>query len=368
MATEPAASARSLPQRSGESSINGQIPNLEVGVAATGSGEQAHLAPPAVTFEDEYEAGPRATSISSFVDPTRQAQSLQEARHVPGVVDRSHEPPATNLNEASSYQERDLERAEPIVSSSIVSSGTWGQTRTPPRTEPFEAGDPILTAYNQSFGLLGAILNTEPLAAQYRSLIDSLRSIAGANGEEIYRKYAMGFGRRKRYGWFVEATLNKIAMLSSNQHKGWFVGGSAILLQHLISRWVHSGHRKCFQTSFCDKTAVYLLQNIGDPSDRWLGDTLRKNLGMNPRFLDEHLALVYDGSRFGSRVDGDANQQVCPRTWHIWATFSDQRILRFNSLTALPPSSDVALIYISFQRTDTDSCKSGETNITSSCC
>lgn len=337
--------------------MDDQIPNLEVGVAATGRGWQAHLAPPAVTLEDDYEAGPSATGISSFIDSTRQTRSLQEARHVPGVIDESHELQAITSNEASSHQERDLERAEPIVPSSIVSSGTGDQTWNRPRTELCEGRDLVPKEYNYSSRLIRRTVSGKPLAEQYQSLIDCLRSIAGPNGEEIYRKYAMRYGRRKRYDWFVEAIFNKIATAPSTQHERWFVGSFAILLQHLISRWVHSGHRKCFQTSFCDKTAVYLLQNIGDPSDRWLNDTFRKSLGMNPRFLDEHLALVYDGSRLGSRVDGDTHQQVCLRTWHIWATFSDRQILRFNSLTTLPPSSEAALMYISFQRTDTDSCK-----------
>ena len=201
-----------------------------------------------------------------------------------------------------------------------------------------------------------------------QSFIDNLRSIAGDNGEEIYRKYAMGYGCRKRYGWFVEAILNKIATASSTQHEGWFVRGSAVLWQHIISRWVHSGPRKCFQTSFCGKTAVYLLQNIGDPTERWLDDTLGKSLGMSARFFDEHLALVYDGSQLRPGADGDTHQQVLPRAWHIWATFSDQQILRFNSLTTVPASSSAAPMHISFQRTDTDSCKWRNPDMTSSCC
>lgn len=87
---------------------------------------------------------------------------------------------------------------------------------------------------------------------------------------------------------------------------------------------------------------------------------------MDAESLDVHLAFVYDWNGLGSRADGDTHQLVCPRRWHIWAAFSDQQILRFNSLTTLPPSESVAPMYISFQRIDTLSRKLKNTDVTNS--
>lgn len=358
MTIEPAASASSIPRRSDdrpENNTNDQIPNADVAIAATGSGAQAHPAAPAVTPEGHREAELRAEGISTFMESVRHTQSLQEAHHGPRDVGELHELSTFTSGNANSHQERDLERAE---TPSIDFPETMEKARKR-RTRK------VSKRFSQ---FLAAVVTGIPPIEDNQSLIDNLRSIVGDNGEEIYRKYAMGYGRRKRYGWFVEAAFNKIATASSTHHNRWFVGDSAVLLQHIISRWTHSGHRKCFQTSFCDKTAVYLLQNIGDPSDRWLDDTLWKSLGMSPRFLDEHLALVYDGSPLRSSGDVDTHQQVCPHTWHIWATSSGQQILPFNFSTTLPPSSSAALMYLSFQRTDTDSCKLRETDMASSCC
>lgn len=348
MTIEPATSASSIPQRSDdrlEDSIKDQIPNADVVITVTGSGGQAHLAAPAVFPEGNPEAGPGAAGIPPS-ESIRQAQSLQEARHVPRVVDESHERPDGTSDEANSHQERDLERAGPTLPSSSVSSGAFSRIRqwlkTPERREYVTAG------YARLKRLYRLMRSGKSLAEQNQSLINCLRSRAGVNGEETYRRYAMGFGRRKRYRRLVEATLNKIATASSNQRNGWFVEGSAILSQHLISRWAHSGFRKYFQTTFCNTTAVYLLQNLGDSSDRWLDDTLRSDLGLSPRFLDEHLALVYDGSRAGPTDDDDTQTQLVSGIWHICAVLSDQQILQFQSLTAPSPpqrrSNDVYLI------------------------
>jgi len=374
MASEPAAGASLMVQGSQDglkNNIEDQTHALEAEIAATGSGEQAHFPGPAVLPEGSQETEPRTTGMSSFIASIRQSQALQEASHVPRIVEESHEHPNFTSNEALSYQQRDLERAEPIVPCLVVSSGAPDQTQNRSRTELSEGRDSMSTGYNRLLRTIRRLIRATSGTSQDEQnelLIDCLRSIAGANGEEIYRKYAMGYGRRRCYGWFVEAIFDKIVTAASTQHNGWFVGGSAILLQHLISRWVHTCHRKYFQTMFCDKTAVYLLQNIGDPSDRWLHDTLRKNLGMNPQFLDEHLALVYDGSRHRPTAGGNTYQQFCPRAWHIWATFSDQQMLQFNSLSTPPPSTSAALMYISFQRTDTDSCKLGNIDMTKSRC
>jgi hypothetical protein len=148
-----------------------------------------------------------------------------------------------------------------------------------------------------------------------------------------------------------------ITTVSSSKDVWWLTRASAIFLQHLASRWVHAGHRKHFQTMFCMNTAVYLLQNIGNPSDRWLDDTLKKRLGLDPQFFNEHLAFVYDGNLGGPKVQGDDQRQRSPRAWHVWAFPSDGQLLRFCPSTTFSATDSAALMCISFQRTDTDSCK-----------
>lgn len=207
-----------MPQESDdrlESNINDQTPDLEVEITATGSGEQTQPTAPVVIPGCDYEAEPKATGISSFIESIRRAQSSQETHHDPRDVGESHELSAVVPGEANFHQERDLERAEPIMPSSIVSSRTGGQTWKWPGAELFEGTDSMSPGYNRFFRHIRVIATGKSLSEQTQPLIDCLRSIAGANGEEIYRKYAMGYGRRKHYRWLVEAIFNKIVTASS---------------------------------------------------------------------------------------------------------------------------------------------------------
>jgi hypothetical protein len=93
--------------------------------------------------------------------------------------------------------------------------------------------------------------------------------------------------------------------------------------------------------------AVYLLQNVGDPSDRWINDTLVKSLGLDPQFFDEYLGLVYDGSLVNPKARGNAGRQLCPRARHVWAVLSDEQVMRFNSLETLPATDSAAPVFVS---------------------
>lgn len=129
MTSEHATSTSSIPQRSDdrlENNINDQMPNAEVAITATGSGRRAHLAAPTMTPEGNGEAESKFESILSLIDSIGQAQSSQEASHVPRVIEESYKLPKLISDEARSHQERDLGRAEPLVSSSIISSGAGG--------------------------------------------------------------------------------------------------------------------------------------------------------------------------------------------------------------------------------------------------
>lgn len=176
---EPAKSASSIPQRSDnrlENSINDQIPNADVVITATGSGGQAHLAAPAVFPGGNREAGPGAACFPPS-ESIRQAQSLQEARHVPRAVDESHERPDGTSEEAKSHQERDLERAGPTLPSSSVSSGAfnriWQWLKTPKRREYVTAG------YARLKRLYRLMRSGKSLAEQNQSLIKCLKIESG---------------------------------------------------------------------------------------------------------------------------------------------------------------------------------------------
>jgi hypothetical protein len=70
-------------------------------------------------------------------------------------------------------------------------------------------------------------------------------------------------GNRKRRGWGLDETLNKITMASSKQDVWWLTGLFAVTLQRLISRWAHGGHRKHFQTHILHGSSCI------SPAKRW---------------------------------------------------------------------------------------------------
>lgn len=372
MADGPAASACSMPQTTDgndENTSNHQVPELGSELIEAGITGQSRLESQTVDPASSCEAKAKIKGIESPTsgESTPDAQASQHLSHDPrsyGVLrpipDDSQEHPGGCAHVTNPYEERDLERGEPCM---------------PPPNLSSEAAHPIQDQSqpdNQeiiSTGVTDYILSLlEPYANDFgrslfwtehdQSLIDSLRSIAGQSGEEIYRRYALGYGTHRRHGWFVNEAFDKITTASSSKDMWWLTGYLAVFIQHLVSRWVHGGHRKYFQTMFCMDTAVYLLQNIGDPSDRWINDTLGKSLGLDPQFFDEHLALVYDGSLVSPRALGDAPRQLCPRAWHVWAVSSDEQVMRFSSLETFAASDKAVPVCVSFQRTDTDSCKS----------
>jgi hypothetical protein len=362
MTDEPAASPCSIHQTTDENlqdATGQQIPEVELESIRTEIAEQCRPAPPFVDPAIRCEAKAEIEGIESSAtrESTPHAQSSQHFRHdstlydvLERTADDSQRHPNVCSHVTNPLEDRDLERGDPFVPPSVLSESQ------PEHQESFPSAAngsmrywaPVL---GREIKLLKDLLMTE----RDQLLIDSLRSIAGDSGEEIYRRHALGYGHRKRYGWFVEATFNKISADSSNQDVWWLNAFYAIFWQHLISRWIHGGHRKHFETRFCMETAVYLLQNIGDPSDRWINDTLKKSLGLDPQFFHEHLALVYDG---GLITRGEARPQLCPRAWHIWAVLSDEQVMTFSSLETFPATDSAALECASFQRTDTDSCKS----------
>jgi hypothetical protein len=370
-ADEPTRSAFSILQTSGGSlddTITDQIPDLETEVAATESREKPHLTTPSLGLMTNY----KDQSMVKRTGSSPSCESLSCTPHLPHdarpcdvvgqAADKPYKASRVSSDLASIPGERDLKKGELSMPRAVVSTEPVNQAQNRPQAEVPGAGSSSSTRQNHSaLGRLESILEGSVPAPQSQSLIDSFRSIVEHNGEESYRKYAMGYNRRKRYGWFAEAAFNRIATASSNKHQWWLSGSLAVLFQHLISRWVYSGHRKCFRIRFYNVTAVYLLQNVGDPSDRWLNDTLKGGLGLCTWFLDEHIALVYDGNSASPSVGGLAQRQLCPHAWHIWATLSDQQTLNFSSCATTPPTNDAAQALISFQRTATDSCEFGTT-------
>jgi hypothetical protein len=371
MADEPATNASSVSQRNDgnpEDTFNYQVPEIGSELIGTEIAEQSCLAPPteAPTVSCEAKAKIENIESSTSSEPGPYAQTSQHLRHdlrshnvLERVVDDPQGHPRVCSHVTSPHEERDLERGElpmplPVSHSQSVDQVQYGSQTEPQGTRaPTAPGLILLPTLILFQNWLRGPLPTE----HDQSLINSLRSIAGNEGEETYRRYALGYGHRKRHGYFVQKAFERITMASSSQDVWWLTGAFAIFLQHLASRWVHGGCRKHFQTRFCEKTAIYLLQNVGDPSSRWLNDTLKESLGLNPQFFNEHLVLVYDGNMVGPKAQGDALRQLYPRAWHVWAVLSDNQVLLFNSLRTFPAIDNAALVCISFQRTDTDSCE-----------
>lgn len=349
MTDEPAAIACSIPQTTDE--------NPEVAT----SQQVSELVDPAIGCEAKAKIEGIESSTARISTP--HTQTSQHFRHdstsydvLGRTADDSQEHPSVCSHVTNPHEDRDLERGEPYIPPSMLASHAADPVTDQPRTERPIAPGRFVLASREIFEkeLKGSVPTVcDP------SLIDGLRYLAGDNGDQIYRRYALGCGQRKQHGWFVEEVFNKITTASSRQDVWWLTGYFAVFLQHVISRWVHGGHRKHFQTMFCMDTAVYLLQNIGDPSDRWINDTLKNSLGLDPLFFDEHLALVYDGTLLNPRAGGCARHILCPRAWHVLAVLSDEQVMHFSSLETFPATDSVALVCVSFQRTDTDSCKSG---------
>ena len=194
-------------------------------------------------------------------------------------------------------------------------------------------------------------------AALEPSLVQSLKSTLG---ESKYRQYAMGCGRTTHHSFLLKKAVGNIAIWSSSEETWWPLRYVARILQHLVSRWVHSGFRKHFETfhpRLHDGTAVHLLQNIGNPSDYWISETLKEQLGLDTVFLSEYLALIYDGI-WPMRVPGSPELLRCGSAWHVRATLSDQPMLQFCSWSATEPLEKARLACISFQQTSQGSCES----------
>lgn len=194
------------------------------------------------------------------------------------------------------------------------------------------------------------------MPGQNSNLVHVLKS---ALGEKKYREYKMGFGDAVHHNFLVKLAIEKIAIFSSSRQTWWLLKYITTILQHLVSRWVHSGYRKHFQTfhpGLHDGTAVHLMQNVGDPSDRWISKTLKKSLGLDPIFLAEHLAIVYDGS--WARLNSNSSKTLrCTSAWHVRAVLSDQPMLQFGPWSTSAPSERAKLATVSFQQTDKGSCK-----------
>jgi hypothetical protein len=187
MADEHAASARSMPQTTNsnfENTSNHQVPELEpASIEAEVTGQlhlDSHTVDPASRCKGKAKFEGIESSTSS--ESTPDAQTSQHLPHDPGshdalrpTTDNSQERSSGCSHVANPHEERDLERGEP---------------RMPPPDDydmpPVIAAMlarrvflPTLLKYNEF--RLGASSPTE----HEQSLIDSLRSIAGNNGEDI---------------------------------------------------------------------------------------------------------------------------------------------------------------------------------------
>lgn len=154
--------------------------------------------------------------------------------------------------------------------------------------------------------------------------------------------------------------ISSIATQSSSRETWRPVRHLATVSQHMVSRWVHSGYRKHFEKfhpHLYDGTAVHLLQNIGNPSDRWVDETLRKNLGLDPVFLLEHLALICDGTWPKPSLSSSKRSQ-CTSACHVRAVLSDQPMLQFGPWSTSAPLEMAGVAIISFQQTKQGSCES----------
>lgn len=241
---------------------------------------------------------------------------------------------------ASNIQnDRDLEMGEPSAPITPVSPVTAGQNQ----------GDEHRTT-----GVTSSKVT--------RPSDDLVHFLKSALSDRKYRECAMGYGDTVHNSFLVKRIIGKIATWSSNRLTWRPLRYLATVLQHLVSRWVHSGYRKHFETlhpHLYDGTAVHLLQNIGGPSSRWIDEILKQSLGLDPLFLLEHIVLTCDGSRAGLVSSSTNSKRLqCTSAWHVRAILSDQPMLQFCSWSATEPLEKARLACISFQQTSQGSCES----------
>lgn len=235
---------------------------------------------------------------------------------------------------------RDLEKGEP---SALVSLGSPASGSRDPEEGHVERTKPTVSE----------------VPGQYHGLVQFLRLELG---ERKYREYVMGCGDAVHRSFLVRNFTDKIATWSSSRETWRPVRSLATIVQHVVSRWVHSGYRKRFETlhpHLYDGTAVHLLQNIGNPSDHWIDETLRGSLGLDPVFLLEHLALIRDGTLARLLPSSSSSQcSQCTSAWHVQAVLSDQPMLQFGPWSTTTPLEMAGVAIISFQQTKQGSCKS----------
>lgn len=247
---------------------------------------------------------------------------------------RNKAPDPTSITQ----DDRDLEKGEPSAPLSFRAPLTAGQVLEEGHVETTEK-------------------TVSEVAGQNNGLVQFLISKLG---ERRYREYAMGCGNVVHRSFLVKKITGNISTWSSSRQAWKPLRYLATILQHLVSRWVFSGYRKHFETfhpHLHDGTAVHLLQNVGNPSDRWINKTLIGCLGLDPVFLLEHLALIYDGTPVGLTLGSSSSRRArCTSAWHVRAAISDQPMLQFSPLSAIVSLESARIATISFQQTSHGSC------------